>query len=761
MQNIVIKYVVDDSQLNKSRESSQRAQRATDELRNSTNKYSKDVKQAGSDGQKAFNQISAAVKGISFVVAAKELLDFTKQVIAVRGEFQKFEAVLTNTLGSKSAALIALGRINEFAKSTPFGVKELTENFIKLANRGVQPTIQQMRAIADLSATLGKDFSQVVEAILDINNPERWKEIGVKAETAGNKVRLSFRNVTQEVDRTVEGVTKAVVELGKLNGVAGSTEAISGTLSGQVSNLEDSWQQLLNTIGKGNEGVLFNAVSLLGQAIDKANQLLKGSGQRFEEQQASTLGREVSDFEKLAETLGDVNKAFALVDQKRKERMKEISLRQQELFKQDPDDMNILQVQEREKELEFLRNLYSILDTDLPTALQESISKMEAKNNVDVKATGIVQDLREKIKSLNDEIERTKSLGDLGSSGKLIKQRNTAQDELDRLLGKEPDSDKNRKKKLEEFQKDLEAEAEADIKFRERTAEDRRKRQRENDKRSFELWKYFQDLRVQKTRETEDEKLRIEEEAAIARLEFQKSLEETAFQIAGDQIRSLVSAEADAYSERIFRLRNFYDEQLLLAGDNENAKKQLRLEEERDIQDLERKRADREKKSVLGGIIANTALAIIKIFAGEGTYVDKLIRAGIMTAEGASQYAAASKARYYSKGELNIKGPGSETSDSIPAFLSKGESVMTAKQTRESFGILTDVRAGKLNDRVLRQIVHNGGAQASMSDERIVSELKGIRKGQYNLERQYGNLYQAYKDSEGNIKRNRVSIFIK
>src|SRR5690606_17010358 len=126
---------------------------------------------------------------------------------------KKFEAVVTNTLGSKSAALVALGRINDFAKSTPCGVAELTNSFIKLANRGVEPTVKEMRAIADLSATLGKDFDQVIEAILDINNPERWKEIGVKAETAGDKVKLSLRDAKIEVDRDVRGAGDAVVVL--------------------------------------------------------------------------------------------------------------------------------------------------------------------------------------------------------------------------------------------------------------------------------------------------------------------------------------------------------------------------------------------------------------------------------------------------------------------------------------------------------------------------------------------------------------------
>lgn len=226
------------------------------------------------------------------------------------------------------------------------------------------------------------------------------------------------------------------------------------------------------------------------------------------------------------------------------------------------------------------------------------------------------------------------------------------------------------------------------------------------------------------------------------------SVRESAINNTNDIIQSELQAEVDAYTMRIQMARDFYDEQVELAGDNERVKKEIRIREDRELQKLEKERADRERRSVLAGILTNTALAIIKIFAGEGTYADKIIRAAIMAGEGATQYAIASRARYYNKGEINIKGPGTETSDSIPAMLSKGESIMTAKQTREAFGILNDVRAGRLNDKVLRQLVSNGGSQMVMDDSRIVNAIKGQPRPP-DLVRQGKEIYEVYTLKEG------------
>lgn len=217
------------------------------------------------------------------------------------------------------------------------------------------------------------------------------------------------------------------------------------------------------------------------------------------------------------------------------------------------------------------------------------------------------------------------------------------------------------------------------------------------------------------------------------------------------QLDSILFAEVQAYDARIDALRAFYDEQISLAGDNERVKQELRIKEEREIKKLEQVRADREKKAVLASIRTNTALSIIKVWSGEGTWVDKLIRAGIVAAIGASQYVAASRERYYAKGAIDIQGPGTSTSDSIPARLSKGESVMTAQETMASKGILKAVRAKKLNDKVLSEIVsgRSGGASVTaFDDSRMLKKLEELKNAQPDVIQRANMIYEVRRKGD-------------
>ncbi len=198
-------------------------------------------------------------------------VNLAKSVFNTRAEFQKFEAVLTNTLGSKSQAQGALDRITEFASKTPFGVKELTEDFVKLANTGFKPTIEEMTALGDLAASQGKSFDQLTEAIIDAQTGEfeRLKEFGVRAKKEGDKVILSFKDQKIAVDNNSESIRKAILGFGELEGVAGGMAAISETLGGKLSNLNDNFDALLNTMGESSEGVF-------AAALDGLNTLLSG-----------------------------------------------------------------------------------------------------------------------------------------------------------------------------------------------------------------------------------------------------------------------------------------------------------------------------------------------------------------------------------------------------------------------------------------------------------------------------------------------------
>lgn len=210
----------------------------------------------------SFKKMLATIGGIAM------LKQVASNVVSTAGMFQKYESVLTNALdGSSDKAKAYLSDINSFAAKTNFQLDELTDDFIKFVNRGVTPSMDAMKRMGDFTNTVAKPFDQLTEAILDINNPERWKEFGVRVQTEGNKVKLSFRDMTVECDRTVESVMKAVEQFGSMKGVEGSTEAISKTIEGQMSNLEDTITTALAEIGLANQGLISGSISAVDTIV--------------------------------------------------------------------------------------------------------------------------------------------------------------------------------------------------------------------------------------------------------------------------------------------------------------------------------------------------------------------------------------------------------------------------------------------------------------------------------------------------------------
>lgn len=220
------------------------------------------------------------------------VVEFGKKILDTRAEFQKFEAVLTNTLGSSAAATKSMEMIQQIAAKTPFSVKELTESYVKLVNQGFKPTSSEITKLGDLAASQGKSFDQLTEGIIDAQTGEfeRLKEFGIRASKEGDKVKFTFKGVQTQTDFNSESIRKYVLSLGDLEGVSGGMAAIADTLGGKVSNLGDNFDAFFNNLGKNSEGVFaffldqFNDfLGLINESqtqIIKINDALKAGGSK-------------------------------------------------------------------------------------------------------------------------------------------------------------------------------------------------------------------------------------------------------------------------------------------------------------------------------------------------------------------------------------------------------------------------------------------------------------------------------------------------
>lgn len=192
-------------------------------------------------------------------------------LIAVRSEFEKYESILRNTLGSQTLATEAMGMLRDVANELPLSLQEATEAYITMLNRGMKPTREEMVSLTDMALSQGRSLDQFVEAMLDAQTGEfeRLKEFGIKAKKEGDEVTFMFRGQTTVVQNNEDAINAYLMSLGNLPGIAGSSAAVMETLGGALSNAGDATDNLLNTMGDGGLG---NAIkSVVRSYSDLAN----------------------------------------------------------------------------------------------------------------------------------------------------------------------------------------------------------------------------------------------------------------------------------------------------------------------------------------------------------------------------------------------------------------------------------------------------------------------------------------------------------
>lgn len=632
-------------------------------------KLEKDTKES----EKGFQQIGttgkAAFAAISGAIAALGLVQLGRQIIQITGEFQKFQAVLTNTLGSRGAAVAAMKQIQTFAAQTPFSVQELTASFVKLANQGFKPTANELRKLGDLASAMGKSFDQLTEAIIDAQTGEfeRLKEFGIRAAKEGDNVTFTFKGVQTQVDFTAASIREYILALGDLEGVSGGMAAISETLVGRISNLGDAYDSLLTKIGNANSGVIFESIELLSKMIDVLN---------------ISMSDPISDkAAENAQTFRDtLDAAFKTGD---------------------PAAINKA-IQDNVTETNHWNESIKELTKEVAQASEEDFPRLNAQLQVEQATVKLLSALtQEYITKASTLTTVTKGL--TAEEKKLLEQR---------------------QKFLKEFLKTGTEDPESDFFGFNQEAIDG----------FLDKFEFSTRDAINKADELIDSQGKDENPPIIDVLTGGKDkddlkdeldmLLDMSFSFLDDLLLATVTTQ-----QKVFQAEEGnFERRLLLAGDNERARQEIEVEklafdqeQAKKKEEFDRLQNERNKQAAIKKMTIEVILAGVRALAEPPS--PNFIKAGLALAFGFGQIGLA-KAVGFKDGVIDLQGPGTGTSDSIPAMLSKGESVMTADETARSYNLLTAIREKKLDDRVLAKASTSQMIVASLNDHGIIKAIK-------------------------------------
>lgn len=253
-------------------------------IRSQLRTISTEAQQQGSQLDKAFStplkNIAKLAGGIGAGVGLQQL---TKQLINIRGEFQKLEVAFETMLGNKEQADALMQQMIQTAATTPFDLTSVSNGAKQLLAYGIaaEDVNETLIRLGDIAAGLsiplgdlvylygttraqGRLYTQDLNQFTGRGIPmigELAKQFGV-AESEIREMVEAGKVGFPEVQKVIESLTD---EGGKFGGLM---EKQSKTLSGQVSNLEDSFQQMFNEIGQGTEGILSGGISVVASLVE-------------------------------------------------------------------------------------------------------------------------------------------------------------------------------------------------------------------------------------------------------------------------------------------------------------------------------------------------------------------------------------------------------------------------------------------------------------------------------------------------------------
>lgn len=241
---------------------------------------SKEIEKNGLGIEDMFNKMTKAAAAFGAGFTAKELI---QNIIQVRGEFQQLEVAFTTMLGSSEKANVLMAQLTETAAKTPFDLQgvangarqllaygtsaeDVNETLIRLGNiaAGLSQPLGDLVYLYGTTMTQGRLYTQDLNQFTGRGIPmikELAKEFGVAESEIKGMVEAGMIGFS-EVQKVIQNLTN---EGGMFFNLM---QEQSKTITGQISNIGDSFSMMLNDIGKANEGIINDALSSVSYLIE-------------------------------------------------------------------------------------------------------------------------------------------------------------------------------------------------------------------------------------------------------------------------------------------------------------------------------------------------------------------------------------------------------------------------------------------------------------------------------------------------------------
>lgn len=245
------------------------------------------AEKAEKEGKSIDDVISNIQNSLNIAIGGWSIGKFVNQMMQVRGQFQQTEMAFKTMLQSEEKADALMKQLIHTAAVTPFGVEDVTEGAKQLLafNVAAEDVNKTLIGLGDVAAGMGLNLKDLVmlygttiaKGKMDTMDLYQFLNRGIPiADEIAKVMGLDVTNAIKEVQKQIkagkvtsdifiQAMQSMTAEGSKFGGLM---EAQSKTITGQISNIEDSIEQMFNELGKSQEGVINTGLEVVYTLVE-------------------------------------------------------------------------------------------------------------------------------------------------------------------------------------------------------------------------------------------------------------------------------------------------------------------------------------------------------------------------------------------------------------------------------------------------------------------------------------------------------------
>ena len=207
-------------------------------------------------------------------------------------------ASFITTTGGVTEARDLFEMLQQAARDTIQPFDALKNSALDLRRNGIQPTAEKLTTFTQIALSSGKSL-ETVTAAFTATTQGKYKalaQLGIVAKESGDKIQLTYKGVTQEIEKNTDAISGYFKKLGEEN-------------SGALNHLDNAWGDFVRSIAESGLGdAIAHTIRAMSTALDGITAWINNNQsaiKQFFNSWSDYIDRLAKDFEGLTKDLND------------------------------------------------------------------------------------------------------------------------------------------------------------------------------------------------------------------------------------------------------------------------------------------------------------------------------------------------------------------------------------------------------------------------------------------------------------------------